>query len=566
MEKIRAEKEESIDAVSEEERLKAVNTLNLPRNWSLDEIGKGYYRFELAQKGRERNWRLQEWIRQNSAIPRNAEWESYESKIRTYTAEKLGLSPTVSWGEIRAKEEANWLKDNWEDESKRKAKYEQHKTVGENIRNAIEKGAKAALKTHNEPRTDDELPEEKKTGGEKTADKLSENAEKLEKILSNVKLHLAVHGGTEKIYDAQSIARTEKIIDWSEGGPKETGAQKYLFDKKISDDDFENLKDKKVTVFELKPDLDGRIALYLMDLAGINYSHLTFMRKGGRTSGAMHFDTGEKPAGITIEGEESFVDHHQADKGEPTSASNIIYRGLLELKKINKEPWLENLIKFVNSIDNLSYDLPKSKDELRDSCGTLYGIYRGLSVESIIEFFKIGKDPFEKFTPSEMEKSVKDASGAARTIRQICNNNLNITEGSFKGIDVALKEMEHEKVKSETPELGKVIVNYIQNAPGFEKIGQEKQYTGEHRPKNYIQRGFLAIKAAGYDTYIAWYEDSNSFFITSSKDLRKPFASIKASFPEAKLIRGSMIISNIKIEKPDNFTIDKLLKALNLRK
>lgn len=327
------------------------------------------------------------------------------------------------------------------------------------------------------------------------------------------------------------------------------------FETLVVHGDYHQKGDK--TVLRLRPDLDAMAGVHLMDLAGINYRALRFVPKGQEVLGAVHIDTGERPA-LTIEESGSiFFDHHGKAKEEPTSAAAIVYESLIKVGLLKKEAQLDNFTKFVTEVDNLSYPL-----NLRffqdDWWRSLYGINKILSIGAITKFFKEGRDPRQAFTEEEMENIyVKNRQNQEVKLSRLCASSKKSVSQSIDGMVQAVRQMRAKGIKNENPELGTVLLNILEEVKDS-KTGVKKQISR-------IPLGFTAVKAIGLETYILWNDASKSFFITSQrKDLSKIYPKIAASFPGTKLIRGTMIINPPSEDKPKESNFDNFLIALKL--
>lgn len=297
----------------------------------------------------------------------------------------------------------------------------------------------------------------------------------------------------------------------------------------------------------LRPDLDAMAGIYLMNLAGIDYRMVQFEHKGQWVPGAVHIDTGGRKE-LTIEDDGSvFFDHHGSEKGKHTSATEIVYDTLVETGFLERQKWLDRMVSFVNEIDNMTY--PLDEDFFRKKWWqTLYGTYKVLPIEVVANFFKEGRDPREPFG-LEYSRSVvlKKSAEKTATLADVAEHTRNLVAMSLQNISKAARRMEELGVKTETPELGKVVLNAV-----------------EQGKKNKIPLGFSAVKALGYDTYILWSEEHHSFFISSQERGEEIYEKVKASVPSAKLIRGTMILVP-PTEAPQDLTLGVLLASLGLK-
>src|SRR3989338_8409442 len=294
-------------------------------------------------------------------------------------------------------------------------------------------------------------------------------------------------------------------------------------EKLIVHGDYLFQKDGSVEL-KLRPDLDAMAGIYLMDLAGINYSAVEFQHKGDWVPGAIHIDTGQRKE-LTVEDDGSiFFDHHGQEKGEFTSATQITYETLVKLGFLKREEWLDRFSAFVSEIDNLSY--PLDEKFFRGAWAeTRYGVQKILPVSVVAEFFKKGKNPREPFTIEEATKTavrVRGGDGKFKegTLLESCNSTSQKVKMSMANIEKAAEKMVKLGVRLETPDLGKVLLQAV-----------------EKGKKNKIPMGFTAAKALGYDTYVLWNEDQKSFFMSSqTRDIAKIYERIKDKIPTAKLI------------------------------
>ena len=320
----------------------------------------------------------------------------------------------------------------------------------------------------------------------------------------------------------------------------------------------ETVKKEGKESLHLKTDLDGRAALYLIELAGIEYPQLTFVKKGESKSEGLHIDTGGRPVFVIESDGTVFFDHHGKErdpKGKSSSATKQIYEKLIEHGLLKKTPWLDSLVNFVTDIDNANYDLNKRIFENYYS-KSLYGLLKVLPFETIVEYIKEGRDPKNPFTEKEIEeKYVQTVHGNIVKLSVLCQEQQNYVNRSTEGIISARKDMERIGIKIKTERLGKVLFNII-------KTTTNKK--GKKVTINKIPLGFTATRAVGFDSYVLWSEKDGGFFVTSKFHLGKTFEAVSKIFPEAKLIRGTMIISlgeksGGQIQKKDEF-----LKALEM--
>jgi len=320
----------------------------------------------------------------------------------------------------------------------------------------------------------------------------------------------------------------------------------------------ESLDQESKELVKLKPDLDGRAALFLLELAGVKYNKLTFVKKGESISGSINVDTGEKP-GFQIEKDGTvFFDHHgdkKAEKGKENTATSLVYEKLIEAGLLEKNSWTDNLVEFVNGIDNANYELERNFF-MKDWAKSFYGLHMMIPLEEMIEYFKMGRTARNPFTDEEIKtRTIKTINGTIKPIRELCEKQQKFVEANIRAAKDAERLMIKSKIKNfEETELKRVLVN---------NVIVSKTPDGEIKTMNKIPLGFTVARALNFDSYIIWNGDRGGFFISSKNELDNLYQKVVKEFPKAKLIRGTMIVKN-----PDEIKIDqnKFLKTLNLFK
>lgn len=348
----------------------------------------------------------------------------------------------------------------------------------------------------------------------------------------------------------------------------------------IHGDTFRNKEGQEV--ISLKPDLDGRGAIFLLELAGVKYKKLTFVPKGESVAGSFNIDTGERD-GFDIEGDGSiFFDHHGEKWANPTSATKMIYDFLVEKGHLERKEWIDNLANFITDIDNLSYPITdterkavgKSHDNYfrKEWFRSLYGLERKLSFEELVKaieyFTKQRRNIDSPLSSAEIEgMEVMTKTGEKVTLLSLCDKTQEEVKDSDQGVAFARKHMEQIGVREETDELGRILLNVTQRKI---ESKEEKNRLRKTRYGNLVSLGFPIVKANGFDSYVIWNERDGSFFITSSRNLESVFSRISQAIPEAKLLRGTMIVRpRINSETEDGvrpeYKPDELLKILGMK-
>jgi len=306
-------------------------------------------------------------------------------------------------------------------------------------------------------------------------------------------------------------------------------------------------------------DMDGRGALFLLDLAGIDYNKLTVVPKGESIEGRVNIDTGERQFQGMEKNGSVFFDHHgdeRAAYGESSSATKIVYDLLVDGGLLQQEKYLDNLVGFITDIDNADY--PLDYDYFKNYWWrSLYGLQKILPFEKITEIIKNGKDPMEPFTEEEAQPIiVKNHLGKEISLLEAALNQRDFVEKNINEIAFARKNMEREGIKTRERDLGTVLLNIVR---------KEVKPNGQKRDVNKIPLGFTATRALGFDSYIIWNKDDGRIFITSRFHLGKVYERLVKKFSEAKLIRGTMIIKPVTKEGEEIASLDEFLKILQLK-
>lgn len=206
-------------------------------------------------------------------------------------------------------------------------------------------------------------------------------------------------------------------------------------------------------------------------------------------------------------------------------------------------------------MDNLSYHLDGNFLQ-EDWWRTPYGLYKVLPFDFMVDLFKKGRDPRKPFTMKESAETKVMIKGKEQSLSTLCENNKKMMILTAKNMEKAVQDMKAQGIKTETPELGKVVLNKIEE--------QKDPKTGKVKVLNRMPHGKEVARALG-QTYILWGQDK-SFFIGSKEgaDLTLVYEKLAKVIPEAKLIRGAMIVFPRTV-KERNFDLDTLLKALEMK-
>ncbi len=268
-------------------------------------------------------------------------------------------------------------------------------------------------------------------------------------------------------------------------------------------------------------DLDGKSAVGILGLAGIDTSNLKYIRPGEFLGGAINLDTGDK-FGVVYEEPTytAFFDHHALGTKEVTSTTEIVYKTMIDLGMVEKSEALGRLVKFVTDIDNRR--LPPT--EFLKSGKTIIGVQRDLDFKKMLEYFKDHESPTEELKPEEFEKYGLRES-AERQQRTVDESMQKLEEMYWSG-------------KVANTKYGQVVIN----------------------ENNELKTGSSAAYVK-YDGIIN-FTPGKSFAVTlKEKDLDEAELRRKLGDKfQGKIIRGKMWIYNEK--EPLNLSLQEILNAL----
>lgn len=254
--------------------------------------------------------------------------------------------------------------------------------------------------------------------------------------------------------EAAKTVRLDQIRSWDELNRSITELAKEKKSGTLAEDIREQWQDLAVhgvfmfdreanaRVFKPMTDLDGKCAVGLLALAGINTENLTYVEPGKSKPGAVNLDTGDKFGAVFDEETESlFMDHHEKGALDVSSAAEVVYKTLVGLRMLKKEPALDRLVEFVTKVDNRQ--LPN--EEFLRSAKTIIGLQRAMDFEKLHAFFQDHENSTDELTPEEFKSYglQEDAQRQQDTVDQAMEK---------------LSEMEAQGKVIET-QYGKVLIN-----------------------------------------------------------------------------------------------------------
>ncbi len=287
---------------------------------------------------------------------------------------------------------------------------------------------------------------------------------------------------SEKFQFSREAAKItfDKVSSWEELNAATFEEADKKFNEKIKET-WKEFAVHGVLVFDpkegrqvLKPftDLDGKSALGILKLAGIDTSKLTYVKPGESIKGAINLDTGDK-IGVVYNQETgtSYFDHHSKNAKEITSATEIMYKTMVNLGMLEKTENMDKLVKFVTKLDNFKYP----PENFLKSYRTILGLQRDLDFDKLVKYFKEHQSPTEELTSEQFEKyGIKEASEKQQKLVEDSIQTMDKMEKEGKVIDTSY---------------GKVLINEKNKL----KIGAPAAYTRYDGIINYIPNVSFAV-------------------------------------------------------------------------
>jgi hypothetical protein len=285
--------------------------------------------------------------------------------------------------------------------------------------------------------------------------------------------------------------------------------------------------------------LDGRCAISLLKLAGIDISKIKYVAPGDFRRGAINLNTGMKEGfliqtDIKEEGKPEFTiffDHHGPKSKRDTSTTQVTYETLIELGLLKKTEEMDKLVEFVTQVDNFSY--PGMEKYFETSDRTILGLAskKELTFENLLDYIKSGRSPTEILSDEDLKKY----------------NLLNASEKQRKNIQLAkekLNELEKEESQIIETNYGKIVVNILK--------GKKKE---NEPPINQVQ--WIAA-AKGYDGILVYdcRPGEEGFFLALNRGELKDL-----NLPQGQLVRDVMFVQ-AQGSEPLRITLEDLIKAI----
>ena len=261
--------------------------------------------------------------------------------------------------------------------------------------------------------------------------------------------------------------------------------------------------DREIRQFKLLPftDLDGKVSLGLLKIAGFDVSKVTYVPPGEFIPGGINLDTGGQAGIVTREDRTAFFDHHgEKSTRSSIATSKLIYRTLVAMGLLERDPALDALTKFVTQVDNQTHPDLGKLESFENSDRTILGLWHFLTFETALDYFKSGRSPTEILSDNDLEKY--NLVQASKTQRGLIDQSKN-----------KIKELEQDGFAIET-RFGKMLIDINRR----------------------VSAGQSAVRAYGYNGYCGFTPETKSFFIGISK------GNLDLNFPQGKLVRGCLWI------------------------
>ncbi len=290
-----------------------------------------------------------------------------------------------------------------------------------------------------------------------------------------------------------------------------------------------------------KPDLDSKAAMYILQvLGGAGERTIEEVEKGTKFDDKENLDAilldvgGSEDIATILKGYWE-TDHHFEDAWIKTSTAETMLETLNRSGNLEKiEPWMREFVTFVTDVDNMSY--PRGDKE---SFKTVYprsilGLRDMLSVETIADFFKAGKSPYEPLTEADLTLEVTDARGKKQQLGQL----VKIMEFRTRQSIRAIEKYEDRNIalgqKTFSNEFGKVLFYEPMEGDDWN-----------------IPLGSHAVYNMGYDLYVRFDPKEKFYFVSyAGEDLTRLKTRMSTKDPNIKIVRESMLISQGDKEDP----------------
>ena len=312
----------------------------------------------------------------------------------------------------------------------------------------------------------------------------------------------------------------------------------------LDEDGKTKLDDKGEPIIKEETDLDGRCCLQLLKLAGLNINDLKYTAPGKMEEGRINVDTGSMEGVGVVSSENpdtklrqwsktAYADHHGKDSKHGTSASQYVYKMLVDSGLLKRNIKLDRMINFVTNVDNAQY--PGRNKYFENASRTVSGLERYMSGENLVKFFTEDKtpNPARVLTADELRKYgflTEDKDGKTPSERQLGRIKLSLDR---------LKWMQENGLIIDSDKYGKIAIGGITSDD-----------------KKIIPNEYAAVRAFGCDTYIYWDPNHSKFRISSNRKIEEDYGS------EGLLVREKMWVKNDGKDEPLKITLEEILERM----
>jgi hypothetical protein len=262
-------------------------------------------------------------------------------------------------------------------------------------------------------------------------------------------------------------------------------------------------------------DLDGRGAIALMRMAGVDTSKIEYVKSSDKIEGKTNLDTGDRwglavvlPEGGAqgLDPEEIkkrnlratiFIDHHGPEAQKGYSATKGVYETLVRLGMLEKTPVIDKTVEFITRMDNGIFPFETYERSDRTVAGLAHRMRLFSSPDGKIAGLTDVMAAFPEEADSIGEHELSDGDIEILDLQRASKEKRREIEESRR----ALRDANENGFIVESPEYGRIVVD----------VGSR------------VDGGWQAIKCPTIlgepaDVYIKWMPRTNSFFISASRD------------------------------------------------
>jgi hypothetical protein len=309
-------------------------------------------------------------------------------------------------------------------------------------------------------------------------------------------------------------------------------------------------------------DLDGRGAVALMRMAGVDTSKIEYVKPGSKIEGKTNLDTGDQwglavalpkdargldPDEIRARNLKAtiFIDHHGEEAQRGYSATKGTYEVLTRLGMLEKTPVLDKTVDFITMEDNGIFPFEEYERSDRILAGLAPRMRfmgrtdeQGHSEPGIYNVARYAADndrSIEQMATFEFDEEQIRDYGLERVSRE--------KRAEIEGSQEAIRQAHENGFVVESPEYGKVIID----------IGRR------------IDGGWRAIKCPTFpggphDTLISWEPRNNGFYVNASRDFDARIRTLATR--QGVVVRERMWLQPQNPDQPLLISLPEILAAM----